>query len=460
MTLADLKFWEEGAGIGRAKFFVWGLLLAIVKFNFDRYLLFGFRQNPEWDIYLAPGSVFGPLSHAKGHPELFTAMLAVTLPFVIAGCWLTVARLRNAALPLGLVLLFFIPFLNYMFFLLLCLAPSRKAAIHPESAVHSQLGRMIPSTTTGAAIAGALAAAVLTTIFIVLGTKVFQNYGWGLFLGLPFLQGLVVSLVLNFHQVRGRKSTYGTTLLSLFLTAGLMTGFLLEGVVCIVMALPIALPLAMLGAWIGGGIQQLHHGRGASPVIAGALLLAFPGMMGLENIARPPVDSFSVTSEIVVNAPPETVWKNVVGFSELSPPVEPLFKTGVAYPTHATIVGSGVGAVRYCHFTTGAFVEPIQVWNEPNELGFGVAEQPPVMRELSWKRDFMPAHVSDNYLRSTRGRFLLERLPGGRTRLIGTTWYTLRFWPSTYWSVWSDAIIHRIHMRVLEHVKRLSEANH
>jgi hypothetical protein len=30
-------------------------------------------------------------------------------------------------------------------------------------------------------------------------------------------------------------------------------------------------------------------------------------------------------------------------------------------------------------------------------------------------------------------------------------------WPAGYWRLWSDAIIHRIHVRVLTHVKHLAE---
>lgn len=32
--------------------------------------------------------------------------------------------------------------------------------------------------------------------------------------------------------------------------------------------------------------------------------------------------------------------------------------------------------------------------------------------------------------------------------------YRHRLWPSAYWRLWSDAIIHRIHMRVLRHIDR------
>ena len=57
-----------------------------------------------------------------------------------------------------------------------------------------------------------------------------------------------------------------------------------------------------------------------------------------------------------------------------------------------------------------------------------------------------------------RGEFRLDPLPGGRTRLEGTTWYRHRIWPAEYWQVWSDAIIHRVHRRVLAHIKKSAEA--
>lgn len=31
--------------------------------------------------------------------------------------------------------------------------------------------------------------------------------------------------------------------------------------------------------------------------------------------------------------------------------------------------------------------------------------------------------------------------------------------PATYWRLWSDAIVHRIHLRVLRHIKQLAETD-
>ena len=85
-------------------------------------------------------------------------------------------------------------------------------------------------------------------------------------------------------------------------------------------------------------------------------------------------------------------------------------------------------------------------------LGFSVSAQPPPMRELSPYRHVLAPHL-DGYLQVRSGEFLLVPLPGGRTRLEGRTRYELRVFPAAYWSLWSDALIHAIHARVLEHVK-------
>ena len=80
------------------------------------------------------------------------------------------------------------------------------------------------------------------------------------------------------------------------------------------------------------------------------------------------------------------------------------------------------------------------------------------MSEVNPFGDPHPPHL-DTALVSERGEFRLDPLPGGRTRLVGTTFYRLRMRPLGYWSLWTDGVIHRVHGRVLRHVKSLAEAD-
>lgn len=173
----------------------------------------------------------------------------------------------------------------------------------------------------------------------------------------------------------------------------------------------------------------------------------------IEKNSKPELNSVVTSIEIETDA--ETVWKNVIEFPALDTPSEFIFKIGIAYPVDAKIEGVGIGAVRHCNFTTGSFVEPISVWDQPNLLKFSVAEQPAPMKELSfWNVD--APHLHD-YFVSKEGQFKLTRLPNGNTLLEGTTWYYHNIKPAFYWQLWSEPIIHKIHERVLKHIKMNSE---
>ncbi len=247
------------------------------------------------------------------------------------------------------------------------------------------------------------------------------------------------------------------SILTILLVGLVLIGFRYEGLVCLLMAVPLALPFSMAGGHLARYILRARVRSAAPPTFAACVALV-PFMMLAQHLANPEPPVNAVTTSITIDAPVSVVWKNVIAFPALQPPDEWIFRAGIAYPTAAQIVGSGPGAVRYCRFSTGDFVEPITVWDEGRLLAFDVTAQPPALRELSpWK--ITPPHVERNYMRSKHGQFRFVALSDHRTLLEGTTWYQDYFWPQAYWREWSDVIVHRIHMRVLEHVKEQAEAH-
>ena len=275
-------------------------------------------------------------------------------------------------------------------------------------------------------------------------------YGWTIFIVSPVLLGGVASWV--FRPATGVGAVAvgalaATFALGSFLIAGL------EGLGCIAMTLPLAVPLGALGGWL---VYRAEPSRVATGGGIAMLLLMTPASITWDVQARPPV--FEVRSAITIAASPERVWKHVLTFPELPEPHEWFFRAGLAYPKRVRLVGSGPGAMRYCDFSTGSFVEPIVVWDAPRLLRFRVTESPAPMREWSPYTELSPKHLH-GYLISRQGEFRLTRLPGNRTLLEGTSWYQHGLWPAEYWRWWSDAIIHRIHMRVLNHIRTLAEAD-
>jgi uncharacterized membrane protein YhaH (DUF805 family) len=456
LSLELQDFWSWRGKVGRAKYVGLGLFLFAIKHNLDRLVAgyFGY----DWtilDYWIFDERRVSTLSqHRAG---FYATLVLLALPFIWVGVVLTIRRLRDAGLPLWLVIFFFAPFVNLVFFLILGGFPSASSETADDSSfglsIQRKLSAVIPKSEFGSAAMGILTTVFLAILFTLLSVYWMNQYGWGLFVGIPFFLGLNSVLIYGFHESRRFFKCLLVALLSVVLVGAILFFIAVEGIICLVMAAPLAVALALLGGIIGYFIQRRDS---APPVhIFSALLVVLPGFIVLEPFAVRTPPQFQVRTSIVIDAKPAEVWKHVVSFSQLPAPSERLFKTGIAYPIRAEIDGKGVGAVRHCVFSTGEFVEPIKVWDEPRLLRFDVRSQPRVMDEWS-PYNLRPPHL-ENYLVSREGQFLLTELPDGRTLLEGTTIYQNRIWPAPYWHVWSDYIIHRIHYRVLEHIRNLAE---
>jgi len=468
------EMWRLDGTIGRGRYALTGLCAFAVKFVVDRfvamevfhrvwlpwnYVLFPWRPKVIGIENVPANPAVNPWARATpGDEAAFAAtMLAVAVPFIWLGVTLTVQRLRDAGQPLWLVALFFIPVINLVFLFVMCVMDSHPRGDAKEVATPwpntPGIGQWIPRSKLGAGLVAMVATVVIGLMFAAFSTQVLKTYGSGLFVAAPFCLGLFSVLVYSYHEPRDWWQCLMVSLVPIVLLGGVLVIVALEGIICILMAAPFAAGLAAFGGAIGYAIQAGYWKARQTPAGLSIVLLFTPGFAGVEHMLKPHPGTFAVKSAIEVNAPPEVVWKEVVSFSEIAPPTEMIFRAGIAYPMRAEMIGRGVGAERHCVFSTGQFVEPIQVWDAPRLLRFGVSENPPPMHEITPYARIHAPHLH-GYFVSHQGQFLLTALSGGRTRLEGTTWYSHTMWPEAYWHLWSDYVIHRIHMRVLEHIKK------
>jgi hypothetical protein len=455
------QLWKWDGTIGRGGYALLGFLGFALKHNLDRLLAtVGFGRD--WGIFnywIPPERAVRITALAPEEARFLLAMVLFSLPFIWVGVTLTAKRLRSAGLPLWLVALFFAPFLNLLFFLLLTVIPEREPVppARPQGWLGGVLGRLIPDHALGsAALASALTAlAGLPAATVALFW--FSDYGWGLFVALPFCMGLTAVLLHSYHGPRTGAQCVTVSLFSVLLFSVVLVALAWEGMVCLAMAAPLGITLALLGGAAGYAIQRRAWQAAQAHGALLLLLLGLPLLMGAEKAARPAAEELEVLTVMEADAPPEVVWENVVAFTQLAEPQEWLFRAGIAYPMRAEIHGHGVGAERHCVFSTGSFIEPIELWDAPRRLKFSVISNPAPMEEWTPYGSIHPAHL-DGYFGSSGGQFHLVPLPGGRTRIEATTWYRNRIWPAPYWQLWSDAIIHRIHLRVLRHVVQQSES--
>lgn len=436
--------------VTRQRYLIWGLSLMLLKY-LGEVALYYFAKGD----FLTPLNFLSPLLYARYPnvsmiplPDWFAPTIVIwSVPYIWIGAGMSIRRAADANLSPWLGILFFIPVLNYFLILLLSLKPSSDSETWQPQKASTDYRRVL--TPLALTMLFAFCGAILswyTTNF--LGT-----YAASLFVGAPLIGGLVQGYFMNMKAPQGSVKTAGYVAVTILLAHLLLLMFALEGVICLVMSLPISAALGAIGASFGQSIARFSRRSVFSPTL---LVLVLPLMPYVESrIVEPHRDV--VLSTIEINVPPEKVWPNVVKFSDLPPTNDWLFRLGVAHPVRARIDGAGVGAVRRCEFSTGAFVEPITVWNEPHQLTFDVEFQPEPMKELSFYDSVDAPHLH-GYFRSIRGEFRLLPKENGKTVLEGRTWYEMDIQPGWYWQFYGRWFIHKIHLRVLDHIKTLSEA--
>ena len=442
-------------GVSRSDYLVSGLCLAAVKYLVELAVI-----QAVTGTWLTPLDMINPSLTARQRlledapAWLGWALFAWNLPFIWIALSMSMRRAVVAGLSPWLGLGAILPGIGPIVMIGLAVAGDRApGGWQPADPQRAATADSLRHRAALEAIGGALAVGIAMLMICV---YLLESYGAALFLATPLVMGATAGFLFNRSVLRSLGATVGLATCMMLASAAVLLLFAFEGLICIAMAAPIVAPLGILGALLGKAVAELGGPRTA-PLLP--LLAALPLVAGAERLAlrSPPLDC--VRTVVEIDAPPEAVWPHVVSFPDLPAPQEWFFRCGIACPLRARIEGLGVGAVRHCEFTTGDFVEPITVWDPPRRLAFDVREQPDPMMELSPWRHVRPPHLHDRSLTSHRGEFLLVPLADGRTRLEGRTWYTFDMHPHGYWTLWSDWAIHAIHRRVLDHVKRLAEAD-
>jgi uncharacterized membrane protein YhaH (DUF805 family) len=454
-------------GLGRLPFFAAGFALSVLKVIVDTLVAKAFHHEHSLLFYVSP--IDAPLFHPSDDRTYWLTLAAVTIPFVAIGIALTARRLVDAAMPASLALFFFVPFANLLFFVVVALAPSRprpKPLELPAQPAYREPGRPAapilapPARSFAIPIAGALGAVVgLGALAVSVG--LLGQYGAALTLGAPCMAGFTTGAVLARMEP---ESPYWraalATIAACVITLVAIIAFAAEGLGCLAMALPLLVLPAFFGSFLGFSFGKSMPARAIDTTIAGSMLLLV-ALMGFERaFPMPALHPPPVETSVEIDAPIERVWALLPAMDEMPAPTDWVFSTGIAYPLRARIDRDGVGAKRRCDFTTGPALETVDVWRPNDTLGFTIDEQPDPMVEATLYDTVRQPHL-DGYVRNLRGELKVEALPDGpdgpRTRLTGKSWYRVSMTPETYWRLWSDAVIHHIHTRVLAVVKARAE---
>jgi hypothetical protein len=262
---------------------------------------------------------------------------------------------------------------------------------------------------------------------------------WPSLILLPLIVGLVAAWFWR-RLNRSIAISFLDALWTLLVSLAAAAIILREGVVCLVIVSPLVYVLLFTGILVGRVWFRPNYSN-LRLTIFPLLVLATLG----ESLYHSDQQAI-VTDSILIHAPPAKIWPHVLAFPEIpDAPGYWIFRLGLPYPTQTTNGGNFVGADRQCVFSNGIVIKEHVAEFVPNEkLAFDVAEQPTDPEAYG--------HITLH-----RGQFVLRDNHDGTTTLIGSSWYTLHVRPRWYFDLWTRDMTRAVHLRVMNHIKRLAE---
>ena len=269
------------------------------------------------------------------------------------------------------------------------------------------------------------------------GTEV---YGITMFVVLPAACGFVTVFSVPYGQAVGVSISIA---LVVCLVSLVFTG--IEGIICVVMALPLLAVAALVGAGIGAAVRSPRRRNGSlavMPLLVGATVV---GSGHIEDRLTSGPRSEVVRSSVVIDAPLDDVWNEMVAFDEVTGDKPLLMRMGLPVPQSCTMTGTGVDAERTCHFDTGFIRERVTCWDPPHRLEFAVEQV-----ELPGR----------HWLGFTDAVYALETTDAGHTRVTRTTTVTSTLKPAIYWRYFERLGTRTEHRYILNSLAETLSARH
>jgi hypothetical protein len=243
---------------------------------------------------------------------------------------------------------------------------------------------------------------------------------------------------------------------AMLLSAGIAYAVNLEGLICVVFALPIALFFSSMGGLLGGAVSSTQRPSALACVVLLPMILS-----PLESHVIPaPVEHRFVRTEIEIHAPSSIVWDNIKRVRPIAPSeLAPTWTHAIGFPrpVEATLSYEGVGGVRHASFAHGLlFIETVTTWDPDRELAFSIKAD---------TKDIPPttldSHVTigGRYFDVLKGKYRIEPLPNGNVMLHLSSEERLSTNFNGYAGFWSDAVMKSLQKSILQVIRARCEAS-
>jgi hypothetical protein len=223
------------------------------------------------------------------------AIFAWSSPFLWVAVSMSIRRAAAAGASPWLGLMVLVPMVNLLFMPMMCLVPGDgRNRWSPRSE-----GEQSEEDASSAAMALGISL-VMGGAMLLVSVYLLESYGASLFVGTPLLMGAVAAYQYNRHSPRAYGASVGLGVSTVALGGLALLLFALEGLICIVMALPLLLPLGALGGLLGKAIADSTR-RPTGEILAAVLLLPLWALSERQMVGT---SEFEVMTAIEIDAPP------------------------------------------------------------------------------------------------------------------------------------------------------------
>lgn len=271
-----------------------------------------------------------------------------------------------------------------------------------------------------------------TSFGLILNLTGWTSLGMAFFFFLPLAIGVSSGMLPDFKQ-----AVYGT-LASLGIFSVFLVFTQLEGLICVLMALPILLLAMWLGFTIGHSIRKR---RGDNSIkVTFVPILIFIVVNVLEVFSGNTSIPHSTSTSIVLNSSSEEVYNSIIAVDTVDVETGFLQKVGLPTPRKCILTSGEIGGLRICEFEEGEIIETI-VKLEPNRY---------------LEMDVTECHldIERHWLEFDKDIYEIEELNSTQTRITRTTTYSSTLKPRIYWELMEGLTIGSEHDFVFRNLKK------
>ena len=283
---------------------------------------------------------------------------------------------------------------------------------------------------------------IICTFLLILGFLFLHfkivDYGVSFFVVFPFAVGFAVG------TLEGNKKTYYAILIGLLASLGFLLAGALEGLICVLMALPIFLFMMYLGYYFQNKSKKkrVNDSEILMASIFPILVLLFANP--IEKMLRSEPQVVTIKNSIILEYSPEVVFDEVKQMDKLDAKKPIGLKLGLPSPYQCVLEADTIGAKRNCLFENGKIIAEITKYEKGKVLEMDVIDYTLTGRD--WF-EFVDA------------TYTFEEI-NDQTKITRTSSYKSILYPRTYWQPLENWGIEQEHIFVLNSLKKNLKEKH